>query len=100
MERCGADVEPYGRPYEEIQRIEWVSDTSLRIEGYVRAPCGGVRIRGAFDIDGDDLILEYKVRTGRAVTECGCAHAVVYEFTNLELREYAISISRAEQNNK
>lgn len=66
----------------------------------MRAPCGGVRIRGDYDIDGDHLLLRYEVWRGRAVIECGCAHAVVYEFKNLERNEYTMSIIRMERNGK
>ena len=100
FDRCGAGVEPYGRPYEGIERIEWVSETTLRVEGFVRAPGGGVSIRGEYNLDGDNLILRYEVRRGRTVTTSGCAHAVVYELVGMERREYTISIVPVEAENE
>lgn len=89
-ETCGADVDPYGYPYEGVLNYAWEQDT-LVIEAFAKkALCGGARAAGDYQVEDDNLILLYSLN-GRQ-TDCSCAFQLVYRISGLAQRQYSISI--------
>lgn len=77
-----------------ILNQSWINQDTLIVEGYVVTFCLGATINGSYILNKNDLILRYQIKTGRAVTTCNSAHKVIYEISNLENKEYNISIQQ------
>ncbi len=91
--QCDSDIDPYSEPRAGILNEEWNDDSTLIVEGYVKTLCGGAKIYGDYSVDGNNLILKYEIKTGNEVTNCNCPHKVIYEISNLEKKDYSISIT-------
>jgi len=97
VERCSdLNINPYSPPHEGILNKTWMDGSTLVVEAYVKTFCGGATITGDYALEGDNLILKYRVKAEGPVTRCNCVHKVVYEISNLERRNYSISIIREE----
>jgi hypothetical protein len=90
--QCNSDIDPYSKPKKGILSQNWKNNKTLIIEGYVKTYCGGAEIDGDYNLEGNNLILKYKIKTGDAVTSCICAHKLIYEISNLKHKDYSISI--------
>lgn len=92
-EGCGGlKIDPYSPPREGILNKSWKDEDTLVIEGYVKTFCGGATIIGDYVLEGDNLILKYDIEVEGPVTMCNCVHKVIYEISNLEKKDYSISI--------
>lgn len=91
-EKCNLELDPYSFPHEGILKTVWENQNTLVVEGYVKTFCGGANIEGSFSLEGNNLILKYKIKTEGAVTKCNCAHKVIYKIANLEKKDYSISL--------
>jgi len=93
-EECNDDINPYSQPSAGILNKTWEQENIFVADGYVKTFCGGAEILPDYLIEGDNLTLKYKLVIGDTVTSCMCAHKVIYEFSNLEHKEYVVSIIR------
>jgi len=82
----------YSEPYAGILNQQWADDSTLIVDGYVKTYCGGADIYGDFSVEGNKLILKYDIKIGDAITSCNCYHKVRYSISNLEKKDYSISI--------
>jgi len=88
------NIDPYSPPHDGILNKTWTNGNTLIVEAYVKTFCGGATITGDYTLEGNNLILKYRVKAEGPVTMCNCVHKVVYEISNLEKRNYSISIIR------
>ncbi len=91
---CDSTMDPYSPPEEGIIKKEWGDENKLTVEAYVKTVCGGAEITGDYKINGDSLVLEYRLHVGDIVTSCLCAHKLIYEITGLVRKDYIISLTR------
>ncbi|NYZ74112.1 hypothetical protein H0O00_03140 [Candidatus Micrarchaeota archaeon] len=89
---CDQDMDPYAKPAAGMLDDRWEDDGTFVAEGFVKTYCGGANITGSYMLQGNDLVLKYRITTGEAVTSCLCAHKVIYEFTNLQRRDYNVTL--------
>jgi len=80
-------------PRQGIIDYNWIDDNTLFIETYITTFCIGATITGGdYEINGDNLILKYKIVTGDVVTSCVSQRAMIYEISSIERKDYDISI--------
>jgi hypothetical protein len=89
---CDQNIDPYSKPAAGMLDEKWNDDVTFVAEGFVKTYCGGADITGSYMLQGNDLILKYRIATGEAVTSCLCAHKVIYEFTNLQRNDYDVTL--------
>ena len=93
IEKCYEDVGPTSEvPADGILNNEWVNEDTMLIEGFVKTYCGGAEITGDYGIEGNNIILKYNIEIGQAITRCICLHKLIYEISNLEHKDYSISM--------
>lgn len=88
---CDEKIDPYSKPVAGILSQEW-KDNVLIVKTYLKTYCGGANITSDFNIEGSNLILNYNIKTEGPVTSCLCPHMLIYEISNLEHKDYTISI--------
>ena len=89
-EPCGAQIDPYGYPYDGILSSTWEQDI-LVIEAFTKKPlCGGANAEGDYRVEGDNLTLLYSL-TGQQ-TECNCTYKLEYRISGLKHQQYTVSI--------
>jgi len=80
-------------PRQGIVDYNWIDDNTLFIETYITTFCGGATITdGSYELDENNLILKYRIVTGDAVTTCVSPRAVIYEISDIEKKDYDITI--------
>ncbi|MDP2925603.1 MAG: hypothetical protein Q8N99_04485 [Nanoarchaeota archaeon] len=91
---CDSSIDPYSPPVSGILSQNWSTPNILVVDAYVKTFCGGVNITGDFNVDftNNKIVLKYKITTGDAVTECNCAHKLIYTIDSLENRNYSVSL--------
>ena len=90
--QCNSSIDPYSKPVEGILDKTWTNQNTMVVNGFVKTYCGGANISGDYSIEGSSLTLKYKIKTAEAVTSCICAHKLIYEISNLEKKDYSVSI--------
>ena len=90
--RAGLGTDPYELSQEGVIQSTWVTSETLKIEAYVKEVCDGSTITGDYQLNGNDLILLYKVQVGPVVTACRCTHQITYEISDLDHQDCSISI--------
>ena len=91
-ERCDSSQSYKNSGGHGIINQEWKDNQTLVVNGYVQTYCGGVKFLGDYSIDGNNLILEYKRLVGNIITECVCPYKLIYEISNLEKKDYSVSL--------
>ncbi|MDD5172365.1 MAG: hypothetical protein PHF60_05005 [Candidatus ainarchaeum sp.] len=88
---CDQNIDPYSKPAAGMLDQRW-EDGTFVAEAFVKTYCGGADITGSYMLQGNDLVLKYRITTGEAVTSCLCAHKLVYEFTDLQRNDYNVTL--------
>jgi len=94
---CDPGLEAFDRRSrvpESIISTDWVSEKELSVVAYVRTYCSKVEMTGDYEINGNTLILKYRITWGDAFSRCMCAHKLVYDLTGIEKKDYNVTIER------
>ena len=94
--QCNSNIDPYSPPIEKILSQEWLDDGTLLVEAYLKTYCAGAKISGDYELKDINLILKYKVTISGPVTTCVCPHGLTYKISNLEKKDYQISLIKEE----
>lgn len=89
---CDQNIDPYSKPAAGMLDERWNDDGAFVAEAFVKTYCGGANITGSYTLQGNDLVLKYRITTGEAVTSCLCAHKLIYEFTDLQRKDYDVTL--------
>lgn len=89
---CDSNIDPDSQPIAGILSQTWKNQNTLVVEGYVKTVCGGATITGDFTLEGNNLTLKYNIKTGDSVTMCNCPHKLIYEISDIENKDYSVSI--------
>jgi hypothetical protein len=89
---CIPTIDPYTQPPAGILNQTWTDHRMLSVEAYLKTYCGGAVISGDYTVQGDHLVLFYNVTAQGPVTSCLCTHRLVYTISNIEKREYRVTI--------
>lgn len=92
VDKCDSNIDPYSPPQEGILNQRWSDDGNFIIEGFVKTVCGGAKITGNYSLSGNDLTLKYQISTSGPVTSCLCARKAIYEFKNIDHKDYNITL--------
>ncbi len=78
-----SELDVYSPPQAGVLKVNWIEADKLIVECFVKTYCAGATIKGDYEMKDNSLVLKYKIETNGPVTQCNCAHKVVYEFSNL-----------------
>ncbi len=94
---CDPKISPYDSSNLGIKEITWIDNTTLQVKAYVSINCVEEIKNGDYDITDDRIILIYKSpRCKDICAKCLCAHELVYNFINLERKDYQFELKRVE----
>ena len=80
-----------------IKEITWINDTSLQVKAYVNINCAEKIENTDYEIIDGKIVLIYKSpRCKIFCANCFCTHELVYNFTNLEKKDYQFELKRVE----
>lgn len=94
VDRCASGMDPHSAPTAGILNQTWKDKSTFVVEFFIIDFCGGSTFTGDYLIEGNKLVIIYNVETADDVTLCNCAHKLIYEFSNIEYKDYDVSISR------
>lgn len=89
---CDEKINPYSPPPSGILDQKWKDETTLVVESFVKTFCGGVDISGNYSLNGDSVVVKYSLQQKEVYTRCICAHKLTYEISNIEKKDYTVSI--------
>ena len=92
---CDPNMDPYTEPFEGISNQNWSSDI-LTINAYVKTLCEGINIAGSYKLSGANLALKIDMTHSGPQGDCYCARALTYKISNLDQKDYQVSITRGE----
>lgn len=92
---CDQSIDPYTEPYEAITGKSWAANAFL-VSAYVKTLCDGINISGNYALSGSNLALKINMTHSGPQGECYCARKLTYKISNLEQRDYQVSIIRGE----
>lgn len=77
---------------EDVEKIisKWENDI-LIAESVIETNCAMVEVTGDYEVKGDELILKC-IETHKGVAKCLCRYKVIFSISNLEKKEYKISL--------
>jgi|GEM_PF-7119596 len=85
-------LDEYSEPQAAVTGQKWIDRKMFYIKEDVKTWCAGGRITGNFTIDRNNLNLLYSVIPNAPVPSYLCSHNVTNTLTNLEYRNYKISL--------
>ncbi len=91
---CDDGVSPYEKSQLGVRGKTWLNDTTLSVKAYVSINCAENITYGTYELNGNNLTLEYKVQSPNTLTKCMCAREVNYKITALDKMEYIIELKR------
>lgn len=92
---CDPDMDPYTEPFEGITGKTWNSNV-LTINAYVKTLCEGININGSYKLSGANLALKIDMTHSGPQGDCYCARKITYKISDLQQKDYQISITRGE----
>ena len=88
------DLSKYEGKYDRVLYASWLNDSVLRVETAVQSNCIYYVRNPAYEVNGNYLTLSYELYNDnpKMLASCDCAHIIVYEISELEKKNYQISI--------
>lgn len=91
---CDSTISAYNQSNLGIKQITWINDTVLEIKAHVSINCAEEIENGGYKIINNKLILKYNSPKCETCAKCICAHELIYEFRNLEKKDYQFELER------
>jgi hypothetical protein len=91
---CNNSLAAHDKAQQGIREINWLNDTTIQINAVVSINCANKIKGGDYNQDGNDLALKYKTSWSYFMASCMCAHELNYKISNIERKDYNITINQ------
>jgi hypothetical protein len=88
---CDQAMDPYTEPWQGISGQSWANNV-LTVSAFLKTLCEGITFSGDYQLNGNNLALSVSLSHGVIEGECYCARKLTYKISNIENKNYSISI--------
>lgn len=104
VSECSKDANPYSGSSVGVLSQKWEGDNTLVVGTFIKAICPEDKISGNYEVNGENLSLKYRIERetsgfyasavslSQANEKCSCSQKLRYEISDLEKKQYIISI--------